>query len=351
MHRCHPLALLLLTALPMAMAGPLTSQGALAGEKLIFDTDLGDDVDDAGTFAVMHALLDRGEIDVLAVGIVNGNVNAVPLADAINTWYGRPDLPIGAIAKKDAPIDRDTFKMGEAARAYPHDLTQATAPDVVDLYRRVLAAQPDRSVTLVAVGQATNVANLLKSKPDAHSPLDGLELVRRKVKFYAAGGNGRAKLPAGEAGWNYQNDRRSAWYELEHLPGDFPTVFAGGSGLTIKVGACYKDAAPEHIVRKLYENYFKGTAKDRPTWDQIRLLYGARPAFRELFDRSPSGTVTMNLENGHITWTASPDRNRSYAYVKEGKRGEVVAELTKLMMHAPARTPAATKPTAAGPGQ
>ena len=341
MSRIHP-EMLLCVALfgGAAPAAPAAPPARPAPERLIFDTDLGDDVDDAGTFAVMHALADRGEVEVLAVGIVNGHPDAVPCADAINTWYGRPDLPIGTIAKRDAPINRDTFKMGQVAAAYPHDLTQAAAPDVVGLYRRVLAAQPDRSVTLVTVGQATNVANLLKSKPDAHIPLDGVELVRRKVKFYGAGGNGRANLPDGESGWNYQNDRRSAWYELEHLPSDFPTVFAGGSGLTIKVGGCYRDAPPDHIVRKLYENYFGGVARDRPTWDQIRLLYAARPTFRERFDRSPSGTITMNLDNGHIIWRPEPDRNRSYAYVKEADRAAVVAELTKLMMHAPAKKPA-----------
>ena len=172
MARARPpllLSVLLLLLVSLLAAGP-----ARAGERVIFDTDLGDDVDDAGTFAVLHALADRGEIEILAVGIVNGHPDAVPCADAINTWYGRPDLPLGSIAKDRAPIRRDTFKMGAVAAAYPHDLTQATAPDVVGLYRRVLAAQPDRSVTLVVVGQATNVADLLRSGPDAHSPLGGV---------------------------------------------------------------------------------------------------------------------------------------------------------------------------------
>ena len=325
---------------PATAAAPAEAPPAAgAKERLILDTDLGDDVDDAGTLAVMHALADRGEIEILAVGIVNGHVDAVPLAHAINTWYGRPDVPIGTIARKDAPINHDRFKMGQVAAAYPHVLTQATAPDVVGLYRKVLAAQPDRSVTLVTVGQATNIANLLKSKPDEHSPLDGVELVRRKIKFYGAGGNGRARLPNGQAGWNYQNDRQSALYELEHLPSDFPTVFAGGSGLKILVGSCYRDAPADHIVRRLYENYFKGTAKDRPTWDQMRLLYAVRPSFRERFDRSPNGSVTMNAENGHITWQAEPNRNHSYAYVKEGEQNAVAEELKELMMHMPSKEP------------
>jgi len=307
-----------------------------AAELIIFDTDLGDDVDDAGTFAVMHALADRNEINILAVGIVNGNANAVPLADAINTFYGRPDLKLGTI-KSGAPINHDTFKMGTVAASYPHDLTQADAPEVVGLYRSILAKQLDHSVTIVVVGQATNIANLLKSQPDAHSPLDGAALMRQKVKFYAAGGNGRATLPNGRAGWNYQNDLSSAAYELEHLPIEFPTVFAGGSGLKIKVGECYQRAPANHIVRACYEHYFKGTAKDRETWDQIRLLYGARPGFRELFDTSPFGDISLDKAKGNITWKPTPNRNRAYAYANNTTA--IVETLTELMMHTPATKP------------
>lgn len=314
--------------LGLVLAGCLVSVSAM--EQIILDTDLGDDVDDAGTFAVMHALADRGDIGILAVGIVNGNVNAVPLADAINTFYGRPDLPLGTI-KAGAPINRDTFQMGAVAAAYPHDLTQDSAPDVVALYRRILAGQPDRSVTLVVIGQATNIANLLKSPADAISPLDGVALMRQKVKFYAAGGNGRATLPDGLAGWNYKNDLAAAAYELQHLPVEFPTVFAGGSGLKIKVGSCYLKAPANHIVRVCYEKYFKGTAKDRPTWDQIRLLYASCPAIRSVFDTSAPGSIVLDQATGRLTWTATPDRNRSYAYARD--MVAVRNAVTELMMH------------------
>ncbi len=301
--------------------------------RIILDTDLGNDVDDAGTLAVLHALADKGEIDILAVGIVNGHTAAVPLAHAINTYYGRPDLPLGTIAKKDAPINDNTFKMDEISAAYPHELTQDTAPDVVDLYRKVLAAQPDHSVTLVAIGQATNIANLLKSQPDQHSSLDGVELMRQKIRFYAAGGNGRATLPMGQAGWNYTNDKNAAAHEMENLPIDFPTVFAGGSGLHIEVGACYKDAPEQHIIRKCYEAYFKGTAKDRQTWDQMRLLYAARESFRNHFELSEHGSISFDKETEILTWTKEPNKNRAYAYVKETEKEAVAREMKALMMH------------------
>ncbi|MCL4206488.1 MAG: nucleoside hydrolase [Pirellulaceae bacterium] len=319
----------ILLAITIVLSVPAVD--ATAAERVIFDTDIGGDIDDAGTMAVMHALADRGEIEILAVGIVNGHVNAVPYTDAINTWYGRPNLPVGII-KRDAPINRDKY-MAEVVKSYPHDLTNRAAPDVIDLYRQILAAQPDRSVTLIAVGPPTNISRLLDSSADEHSPLDGVGLMRRKVKFYAAGGNGNGGLPKGQCGWNYQQDIPAGQNELAKLPVDFPTVFAGGSGNRLKIGTCYRDAPSEHIIRKSYEAYFGGQADmNRPTWDQLRMLYGARPSSRRLFDTSASGSIRLD-DRGILSWTASPDRNVAYAYVDDLEA--MRTEITMLMMHVP----------------
>ncbi len=281
--------------------------------RVIFDTDPGGDVDDAGALAVLHGLADRGEIEILAVGVVIGHPAAVPFVDAVNTWYGRPDLPVGSI-KDGAPYSKDLF-MAPVVADYPHDLTQESAPDVVKLYRKILAAQPDKSVTLVVVGPATNIANLLKSGPDEHSPLDGVELVRRKVAFYAAGGNGNAGLPDGSCGFNYRTDIPAAQVELSMLPAEFPTVFAGGSGCKLWLGADFAKQKEDHIIRRAYEGYFDGESQERCTWDQLRLLYACRPKSRELWQNSPAGEITINDE-GRLQFNPErPERNHHYAYV------------------------------------
>ena len=70
-------------------------------------------------------------------------------------------------------------------------------PDGWQLYRRLLAAQPDRSVSIVSVGFVTCLAQLLTSGADEYSSLTGVELVRRKVKcIYLQGGMfGEAEEP------------------------------------------------------------------------------------------------------------------------------------------------------------
>ena len=299
-------------------------------QRVIFDTDVGGDVDDAGALAVLHALADRGEIELLAMGVVIGHEAAVPYVHAVNTWYGRPDLPIGTI-KGNAPYARDEYMVPIVA-TYPYVLTRETAPDVVELYRRVLASQPDRSVTLITVGPATNIYNLLKSEPDEHSPLNGVELMRRKIKIYVAGGNGNGGLPEGKCGFNYYMDLEAARGELAMLPSEFPTVFAGGSGLKLSVGSALRQARPDHIIRRSYEAYYKGVAKDRFSWDQQRVLYGARPSSRHLWDRSPTGTIDLGADS-ILTFRPTPDRNRAYGYVNDLEA--MKSTLNELMLYDP----------------
>jgi len=99
------------------------------------------------------------------------------------------------------------------------------------------------------------------------------------------------------------------------------------------MGDCYLNVAKDHIVRRCYEEYFKGKPKlQRPTWDQLRILYTGRPSSRKLWDLSPTGDVTLD-EKVDIHWNPQPDRNRAYAYVNDLEA--MHRELEPLMTHDP----------------
>ena len=71
---------------------------ARSQQKVIFDTDMAWDWDDVGAMAVLHALADLGEAEILGMGIsINGtSADWSPhTIDIINTYYNRPDIPIG----------------------------------------------------------------------------------------------------------------------------------------------------------------------------------------------------------------------------------------------------------------
>ncbi|GHU61146.1 hypothetical protein FACS1894123_00060 [Bacteroidia bacterium] len=152
--------------------------------SVIFDTDMGPDIDDVGALTILHAMADSGEVRILATLASNQHEYSVPCIDLINTYYGRPDLPVGApltVPNQGAwPVKNwtETF-----TAHFPHRMkATADAPDAVQVYRRILAGEPDTSVVVVTVGFLTNLAALLQSPPDQYSPLNGKQLVSQKVK-------------------------------------------------------------------------------------------------------------------------------------------------------------------------
>ena len=199
--------------------GPANTRQAVS---IIFDTDIGTDVDDAGALAILHVLADRGEARILAAVSANQNRWSAPAIDVINTYYGRADLPIGS--SKSGPNPEEWYH--ESVPQFPHDLTTGDdAPEAVALYRKILAAQPDQGVTIVVVGWLTNMAELLNSKPDEHSPLNGRELVKAKVKELVSMGGTWPNSFKDEGEYNFHMDGPAAHKVISDWPGKI--VFTG----------------------------------------------------------------------------------------------------------------------------
>src|SRR5690606_24265346 len=70
--------------------------------KIIFDTDMGPDYDDLGAIAVLHALADSGECEILATVASDGHPSIAPTIEVFNRYFGRDSLPVGA-AVQGAP--------------------------------------------------------------------------------------------------------------------------------------------------------------------------------------------------------------------------------------------------------
>src|SRR5215472_12444557 len=73
--------------------------------RLIFDTDMGNDIDDALALAMIHALESKGEAKLLAVTITKDNRWAAPYVDLVNTFYGRGSIPVGVVRNGKTPQD------------------------------------------------------------------------------------------------------------------------------------------------------------------------------------------------------------------------------------------------------
>src|SRR3954470_7817274 len=76
---------------------------AIRPVPLVFDTDMGNDIDDALALGVIHALESRGECKLLAVTVTKDEPISAPFVDAVNTFYGRGDVPIGVVRGGPTP--------------------------------------------------------------------------------------------------------------------------------------------------------------------------------------------------------------------------------------------------------
>src|SRR5437588_3717496 len=290
MHFYKLSALFLLSALIPLAAAPV---------RLIFDTDMGNDVDDAVALAMIHALESRGEAKLLAVTVTKDNRWAAPFVDLMDTFYGRPGIPIGVVRHGKTPEDSNMIRLpAERTRpdgsfVYPHHLVDGReAPEAVGLLRRILALEKDGAVTIVQVGFSTNLARLLDSKPDAASPLAGRDLVERKVRLLSVMGGA---FPQGKPEYNIQTDIPAAKKLFSEWPTPIVTSgFEVGEKILYPATSIQNDYGyvPDHPLAEAYRDYMK-MPYDRPMWDPTAALYAVRSAS---FALSAPGTITVDDE-------------------------------------------------------
>lgn len=309
------------------VAAVVMSGQACAADPLpvILDTDMGNDIDDPFALAVLHGLADRGGCTILAVTSSKPHPLSAPMCDAINTAYGRPDIPVGAIRWKKPTGDGPYMVkvLGANAREkFPHKLADGKdAPEAVALLRKTLAKQADRSVVLVCVGFSTNMAALLKTPADTASPLDGRSLVEKKIaRLVMMAG----KFDGPKPEYNVEMDVTAARTVFADWP--TPVVLSPSEvGFRLQYPGEPKFEAPaspeaKRLMMALDIATF-GRPNGFPGWDLSAALYAVRPDCG-YFKLSKPGTVGVD-EKGVTTMKPSDDGRHRYLIV-DPDRGEAV---------------------------
>ncbi len=297
--------------------------------SIIFDTDIGTDVDDAGALAMLHVLTDRGEANILATISANQNRWAAPAIDVINTYYGRSHIPVGS--SRTGPNDEYWYK--DIVPKFPHNLADgADAPDAVALYRNILTAQPDHSVTIVVVGWLTNMANLLSTPPDDFSPLTGRQLISAKVKELVVMGGKWPNLPD-EVDYNFHMDSAAAHKVISDWPGK---IMFTGLGRDVLTGArLMTHRTNDQPIRAFYSKFFEANkVSARPSWDQIAVLYAVR-GLHDYFTAVTEGQCVSQTD-GSNEWGSGPTKNHGYLVYKMPQE-KLAAVIEDLMLVPPAR--------------
>lgn len=306
---------------------------AHAQVNVIFDSDMGPDYDDAGAITLLHNFADEGKANILATIASTKYENVAAVFSVFNTYFNRSNIPI-AVPKGEALELRDWQHWTDSiVKNYPHAInSNKDVPDAVALYRRILAIQPDKSVTIITVGFLTNLKNLLQSKPDMLSPLSGEQLITQKVKHLVSMAG---KFPEGSE-FNINRDFASAKYVYENWP--TPVLFSGFEiGEKIKVGLplIHNDAIANSPVKDVFRISIPQAAEDsagRKSWDETAVLVGVL-GYDKWYDVK-RGKISISDKDGSNTWI--DDSNGMQAYLIEKTSPEVVQKLIEeLIQHQP----------------
>ncbi|MBS1750675.1 MAG: nucleoside hydrolase [Bacteroidetes bacterium] len=301
--------------------------------SVIFDSDMGPDYDDVGAIAMLHAFADIGEAKILATIASCKHPNVAATFSVLNTYFKRPHIPVG-VPKGYAVDIRDRQHWTDSIiAAYPHSLkSNEDAEGAVQLYRKILATQPDGSVTIITVGFLTNLFELLKTGSDEYSQLSGMQLVKRKVKQLVSMAG---IFPSGME-FNVKEHKAAAKYVFDVWP--TPVILSG-----FEIGKNIKTGLPLIQNKKIQHSPVKdvfrisiplssGDAEGRMSWDETAVLVAVK-GYAPYYTLQ-RGRIVINEADGRNTWIDDANGNH-FHLIEKMPPAEVQKIINTLMMHQP----------------
>lgn len=292
------------------------TSGSQSPVPVIFETDMGNDVDDALALDMLYKYADKKAIHLLAINSNKNNLSSPEYIDIMNTWYGYAAVPIGKVVN-GANSELDAINYTQVVRDYTPSFKRTHIDstgytDAIMLYRKVLSKAKDNSVVIISVGFSTNLAKLLDTPGDAYSKLNGEELVQRKVKLLSVmAGNFEGKKMKE---YNIVKDVPAARKMFRQWPGKIVvSPFEVGEMVKYPASSIENDFgwARHHPMVIAYKSYAR-MPYDRQTWDLTSVLY-AIEGDAGYFSVSEPGTITVT-EDEFTTFT--PGALGKHLYLK-----------------------------------
>lgn len=183
-----------------SIAAPQTAPTSGKPEKIIIDTDIGDDIDDA--FALVLAVKSP-ELEILGVSTGFGDTDArARIADRLLGEVGRSDIPVAAGAPTASKNPMSQRRYGEGGH-----FAKASHPAAVHFLLDQIRRHPGE-ITLIAIGPLMNIGGAIDEDAATFRKLKRVVLMGGSVKR----GYGDIYSPPRppDAEWNIVNDIASA---------------------------------------------------------------------------------------------------------------------------------------------
>jgi len=313
--------------------------------RIIFDTDMGSDCDDAGALAILHVYADRGLAEIIGCIYSSGKVPyGAGVVEAINVYYDRPQIPIGAAHDDEVgdPVDKMTAeKLAKDTAAFGNTIIHSRdTEEMTALNRRLLARKQDNSVVYLTVGHTKGFHDLLVSRPDDISPLSGHELVKKKLKRWIAMGALGANNKEGQyrKDWNFRFNGSATYtkYLVDNCP--VPVVYVA-AGSDVYTGRSLMTTPPGNIVRTVYRDWLwnveKKTLDDqRPSWDLIAVHYAVK-GLGEYLMAQKDGWLDFDVDKGARWIRGERKTPQTFVSLKPGMSKELADYLNGLLATRP----------------
>ena len=285
---------------------------------IILDTDIGSSTDDLFAMEMLYRYEQQGRCRLLGVIVDRMGEDCAACADVMNTYFGCPGLPIGlergGIENPVVWIDymaMPTYITDDGQPMFSRSVADyAALPDGWQLYRQLLASQPDHSVSIVSTGFVTALAQLLMSGGDEYSSLNGVELVRRKVKcIYAMGGVFGTSV---EPDFNFSQGINFAQTFFDLWPNDVDMIFSPqevGENIEYVPDSVIADVSwtDIHPIKQVYMQCDCNTGQ--MMWDPMVVIHAIEGD--TVFNLSERGTVGITPQAETI-FTPSSNGNCRY---------------------------------------
>jgi inosine-uridine nucleoside N-ribohydrolase len=258
--------------LPIALLGVLLLQAAAFAQtqrmKVILDTDVGTDIDDAWALAFV-ALHPRFE--TLGVTISDADTPArAKVACKLLYRAGRTDIPVAVGRKTPTPDNRvdHQFFWAEDFQAYK-PIAKTAAEFIVDTVKK----HPGE-VTLLAVGPLQNVADALRKEPNLGKSLKRVVLMSGNV--YGRAGN-RPPIPE----WNVVASTQDA--QVVYSAGLPMTIVPLDSTTLVQLADAERDRIAKHrspvaiALETLYRLWLQNRNSRMTLHDQLAVAETADP--------------------------------------------------------------------------
>lgn len=287
------------------------------GRSVILDTDMGPDCDDAGALALLLHYSKKYGVPVLGVANCTSNKYGNGVIRAISEFCGFENMPVGMNKTTDLLENRKKFNK-PVTKKYFEDVSDAVkAEETCDFYKNALKNQKDNSVTVITIGQLTNIRRILEEEP---------ELFNEKVNSLICMAG---KFPEGKE-FNIEEDVEAAQYVFANFKK--VTVFSGFEvGEGIMTG--YKEMPENGENNPIYDCYklFNGNENPpylRDSWDLTAVQY-AFEGNGNFYETSKSVEIEIS-DNGKLK-SEREKYSRKYYIIKKAPDSEIAGYLNRIL--------------------